>query len=148
MEVIVWLLIALVAGIIEASTVSLVSVWFAIGGVAGAIGAGFGVSVGVQIGIFIVVSAILMVATAPLCKKFRIAAKNPTNADRLIGCIGIVTEEIDPLNNKGEVKVKGQAWSAQALGEELVPVGSKVVVEEIAGVHLVVKVQEEKEREE
>ncbi len=145
--VILWLIIALAAGIVEAITVSLVSVWFAIGAVFSAISAGVGASVTVQIIVFLVSSLILMLLTAPLCKRFRLTAKSPTNADRLIGCVGIVTEAIDPLISKGEVRIKGQSWSAQARGDGYVSEGTRVVVEDIVGAHLVVSI-ENKESEE
>ena len=148
MAVVVWLIIALVAGILEAVTVSLVSVWFALGAVAAAISAGFGFGVIAQVVIFLVLSLILMALTAPICRKFRMGEKVPTNADRLIGCIGVITEDVDPLENKGEVKVQGQRWSVQVRDDGRAKVGDNVIVEAIEGAHLVVRLKRENESEE
>ena len=147
MSVILWLIIALIAGIVEAVTTALVSVWLAAGAVCAAIAAGFGVSAGVQCVIFAAVSAALLILTLPLCSRFRKSVKQPTNADMLIGCVGVVTEDIDPMQGFGTVKVKGQVWSARANGNAAVPAGTEVIVREIRGVHLVVDVSEKNESE-
>lgn len=141
-SVILWLAVALIAGIAEAATVALVSVWLAVGAVCAAVAAGIGLNSAVQCIVFLVVSLILLFLTAPMSKKFRRSAKTPTNADRLIGCEGVVIEDIDPIQGKGEVKVKGQIWSAAARGEGFVKAGAHVTVEEISGAHLVVSVKE------
>ncbi len=143
MSVVLWLIIALAAGIVEAVTVTLVSVWLAIGAVCAAVCAGFGASAAVQCTVFAAVSLVLLILTAPLCSKFRAQTKTPTNADMLIGKVGIVTEEINPLNSSGEVKVSGQRWSVQVRGGGCVSVGERVLVEEIVGAHLVVSVLNE-----
>lgn len=143
MAVVIWLIIALVAGIAEAVTVTLVSVWFALGAVAAAIAAAFGLGTIAQVVIFLTVSLILMALTAPLCKKFRIGEKTPTNADRLIGCTGIITEDVDPLQGKGEVRVGGQTWSVQVRGDGRAKVGDNVIVDDIEGAHLVVRLKDD-----
>lgn len=140
MAVVIWLIIALIAGIAEAATVSLISVWFALGAVAAAIAAAFGLATITQVIIFLAVSLILMALTAPLCKRFRMGEKIPTNADRLIGHTGIITEDVDPLQGKGEVKVGGQVR-----GNGRAKVGDNVIVEDIEGAHLVVRLKEESE---
>ena len=72
MSVILWLVVAFAAGIVEAVTVTLVSVWLAIGAVCAATAAWFGASSGVQCIVFAAVSLVLLVLTAPLCCKYRI----------------------------------------------------------------------------
>ena len=150
MAVVVWLIISLIAGIAEAATVSLISVWFALGAVAAAIAAAFGLGTLAQIIIFLAVALVLMALTAPLCRKFRMGEKNPTNADRLIGRTGIITEDVDPLQGGGEVKVGGQVWSVQVRGDGRAKIGDNVIVEDIEGAHLVVRLKEDikNEREE
>ncbi len=139
MAVILWLIIALLAGIIEAVTTTLVSVWLALGAVCAAACAGFGLSTTLQCIVFAAVSLVLLILTAPLGARFRETSKTATNADRLIGKIGIVTEEVDALEGTGEVKVAGQRWSVQVRGGEKLSVGTQVEVLEIVGAHLVVK---------
>ena len=55
MDMVAWLAAMIVLLVIEAATVQLVCVWFAVGALAGAVAAMTGLSVGVQIGAFIVV---------------------------------------------------------------------------------------------
>ena len=148
MAVVIWLIIALIAGIAEAATVSLISVWFALGAVAAAIAAAFGLGAIAQVIIFLTVSLILMALTAPLCRKFRMGEKTPTNADRLIGRTGIITEDVDHLQGKGEVKVGGQVWSVQVRGGGRAKVGDNVIVEDIEGAHLVVSLKNDIENKE
>lgn len=145
MSVILWLVVAFAAGVVEAVTVALVSVWLAIGAVCAAVAAWFGASSGVQCIVFAAVSLVLLVLTAPLCCKFRVQKKTPTNADMLIGSVGVVTEEIDSVQGKGEVKVGGQRWSAQTRDSSRIAEGETVTIEEIVGAHLVVSVNKDKE---
>ena len=137
--VIVWLLAAVVFGVVESATVVLVSIWMAVGAVAAAIAAAFGQNLMVQILIFLVVSAILLVLTAPLSRKFRSKKMESTNADRLIGQDGVVLVSIDAIENKGQVKVLGQIWSASAADGVAIAQGEKVIVESIEGVRVIVK---------
>ena len=138
MDILLWLVLALVAGIAEALTVTLVSVWFAVGAVCAAVAAALGASSGLQWIIFWVVSLILLILTAPLCKKLRVQKNEPTNADRVIGQTGIVTEEINPIDGLGEVKVDGKRWSAKSSDGKIIPEGTIVKIEEISGVKLIV----------
>lgn len=137
--VIVWLLAAVIFGVAESATVVLVSIWMAVGAVAAAIAAAFGQNLMVQILIFLVVSAILLVLTAPLSRKFRSKKMESTNADRLIGQEGVVLVPIDAIENKGQVKVLGQIWSASAVDGTAIAQGEKVIVESIEGVRVIVK---------
>ena len=60
---------------------------------------------------------------------------------RLHSCIhrtGIVIETINNLQNKGQVKIGGQVWSAKSLNDEVIPVNTEVIVEKIEGVKAVV----------
>lgn len=137
--VIVWLVTAVVLGVIESATVTLVSIWMALAAVASAITAAFGGNIMLQILVFVSVSAILLALTAPLTKKFRNQKKTNTNADRLLGQEGVVIQKIDPIENKGQIKVLGQIWSASSETGETMEPGEKVTVQSIEGVRAVVK---------
>ena len=78
--VIVWLATAVVLGVIEGVTISLVSIWMALAAVVSAITAALGGSIMVQMLVFVAVSAVLLVLTAPLSRKFRNQKKTRTNA--------------------------------------------------------------------
>ncbi len=135
--IIVWLVIAVAFGVLESVTVALVSVWMAVGAILAGIAAAFEVSLLGQILVFLLSSAILLLLTAPLSRKFRNQEKTSTNADRLLGQEGVVLTVIDSVENKGSVKVMGQIWSASA--QTTIEEGERVVVKAIEGVHLMVE---------
>ena len=131
-----WLITFLVLTFIELITVNLVSIWFAIGAVAALISSYFTDNIYIQIIIFIVVSSISLILTRKIVSKLRGNDFEKTNLDRVIGKVGIVTEEITRLE-PGEVKVDGKKWSA--ISTKKIDVGSKVEILSIDGVKLKVK---------
>ncbi len=136
----VWIALTIVFVIAEAATAQLTTVWFALGSVVALILAACGVkSLAVQIVVFIAVSAISLIATRPLVKKMLQKRVVATNADRNIGETGITISEINNLEAKGEVKVKGVVWTARSDNGEVIPEGSKVRVKNIEGVKLIVE---------
>lgn len=106
----VWLVLAIVLGLIEAFTVNLVSIWFVISSILAMITSMFTDNLYIQIGVFVIIGILLM----PLSKKIynKIKKNNvSTNIDRIIGMTGVVTEDITK-DTIGEVKVDGKRWSA------------------------------------
>lgn len=138
----VWIVIAVVLGIIEAATVSLVSVWFAIGALAAIIPAFFDAPIWVQILVFLAVSAISFTFTRRFFKEVIKVKKQPTNADGLIGQDGIVTTEINNLEGSGKIYISGLTWSAKSFDGETIPEGAVVTAVKIEGVTLIVKIKE------
>ena len=137
--VFVWLVIAVVLGIFEATTVALVSIWFAIGAVAAMVPAYFNAPFWVQILVFILVSALCFVFTRPFFKKIIRVNKQPTNVDRLVGQEGVATDDIENIECRGKVFISGLTWSARSETGELIPQGAVVTVKKIEGATLVVK---------
>ncbi|HEY9058971.1 MAG TPA: NfeD family protein [Pseudobacteroides sp.] len=136
---VLWLIIAVVLGVIEASSLNLITLWFAIGAVAAMISALFGIPFIYQVVIFVIVSALMLYFTKPLIKKFLYVRKEKTNADRIIGDKGIVVEKIDPVNSTGQVKIRGQIWTARSTDDKIIELDELVEVQEISGVKLFVK---------
>ena len=68
---IIWLVIAIVMGVLEACTVQLVSLWFAIGGVAACITSLFTDKLTIQLIVFVVVTAIALAVTRPIVKRMK-----------------------------------------------------------------------------
>ena len=138
----VWLVVAVILGVIEAVTVSLISVWFAIGALAAIIPAYFGVPVWGQVLVFLAVSAVAFAFTKRFFKDVVKVKKQPTNSDSLIGSDGIVTTEINNLEGSGKVFISGLTWSARSEDGNNIPEGAVVTVFRIEGVTLVVKAKE------
>ena len=135
----VWLLVAVIFGVVEAATVQLMSIWFALGAVAAMVSALLGASVWVQFGVFLAVSILVLAFTRPLVKKVLKVGRVHTNADSLVGRIAAVTVEIAGPGEVGRVLVDGQDWAAGS--EEGIPIapGERVLVKGIEGVKLVVE---------
>ena len=138
----VWIVIALALGIIEAATVSLVSIWFAVGAVVAILPAYFGAPIWLQVLVFLAVSAVCFAFTRKFFKDVIKVKKQPTNVDGLIGEDGIVTAEINNLEGTGKVFISGLTWSAKSFDGESIPEGSVVTVKKIEGVTLIVKTKE------
>ncbi len=133
-----WIIAMVVFLVIEAVTVGIVSVWFAIGALLAMVTAMLGANLWVQITVFLVVSAIALYFTRPLVKKFVNNKVEPTNADMLIGKECRVVETIDNLSGTGAVYVDGKTWTARTVDEEIIPEGQLVKAERIEGVKLIV----------
>ena len=132
-----WILAALVSGIIEVMIVSFVFLMLAIGALAAGIAAACGANLMVQLIVFIIVSVALLVVLRPFLKG-RIERSNnyvPSNTDRLIGKSGYVTETVGERH--GRIQFSGGEWSARTEGPEL-PVGAEVRVDRIDGATAVV----------
>lgn len=140
---IIWLILMVLFLVVEGLTVSMVSIWFALGALAATLTALAVDNVWVQIAVFLVVSAVCLAALRPLSTKWLTGRKQPTNADRVIGAEGLVCEAIDNLAGTGAVQVFGQTWTARSAGGEGISVGSKVTILRIEGVKLLVQPAEE-----
>ncbi len=136
---IVWAGLIILFAVIEGMTVQLVSIWFVIGSVAGLICSLLKAPVWLQITVAVAVSIIALIITRPIIKKHITPKITPTNADRVIGKVGIVEEDIDNTKAVGLVSVDGQIWSARAQDGELIAKGEQVDVLKIEGAKIIVK---------
>jgi len=131
-----WLVLLIAAIVLEAVTVNLVGIWFALGAGAALLSTAFGASWTVQFVVFGVVSAVAVVATKPLTEKIRQTRPVPTNADLNVGRKARVIVAIAP-GVAGRVRLDGVDWQAcsgQALEE-----GALCEVLDVDGATLLVK---------
>ncbi len=139
MDPIIWLLVLIAFAVGEALTVGLTSIWFAVGALGALITAGLGFGFWPQIIVFLVLSGVTLALVRPLAKKVLKPGYSATNADRVIGAVGLVTEEVDNMAGKGLVNLSGQVWSARAQDEQNIPAGQEVRVLRIQGVKVIVE---------
>ena len=128
--------------VIEALTVGVASIWFALGSICALIASLLGAPVWLQVAWFAVVSVVTLILTRPIIKKYINGKTQPTNADRVIGMKATVREEIDNLSAKGSVLCDGKEWSARSAEGEIIPSGAVVTVGAIEGVKLIVSREE------
>lgn len=146
MEAIIWLGIMVVFLFVEANTVSLVSIWFAAGSLAALIASLFGAQLWLQITLFLVVSAASLACMRPLVRKYIKPRIVPTNTDALLQSQGYVTEDIDNLAARGQVKLGAMEWTARSTNGNPIPQGTLVKVDKVEGVKAFVTPVEMKEK--
>ncbi len=133
-----WIVLLIILIVVEAITAQMVTIWFAAGAVAAIVAEMLGAQVWLQWVAFIVVSVIALVVTRPLVRKLTKTKVQPTNADRCIGQIAVVTEKIDNIAAKGQVSVNGTVWTARSSDGTVIEENEKVTIEKIEGVKVIV----------
>lgn len=139
MQIGIWAALMVVMLVTEAATQSLVSIWFAAGALSALLAAAFGASLPVQTSTFFFVSGILLAFLLPYARRKVEVAKTATNADRIVGKTGIVTETVDSHSGTGQIRIMGSIWSAKSEDELKIEEGTEIIVEGIAGVKAIVR---------
>lgn len=135
----IWLIIAGIFLIIESATTGFLVFWFSVGALIALVCSFFIESVITQTSIFLVTSTILIFATRKFCNKF-LNNDAPETINTIVGKVGTVTVDIDPIKAVGQVKIGGESWSATA--EAPIEKGAEIVVEKVQGVKAVVKLNQ------
>ena len=135
---ILWLVLLVVFLIVEASTVTIVSLWFAAGALTALIASLLGAALWLQVLLFLAVSAGLLIALRPLVRKFIHPKLTATNVDSVIGSTGLVTASIENVSATGQVKLGAMVWTARSTSGVPIPEGTLVRVDRIEGVKVFV----------
>ena len=138
---IVWLVLLILFLGVEAGTVMLVSLWFALGALAAMIGSLAGAEFWLQTVLFFAVSGLSLLALWPIRKKFILPKITKTNVDALVGAAGKVIQPIDNENDTGRIRLGGIDWSARSSNGQVIPVDTQVIVDKIEGVKAFVTVK-------
>lgn len=140
---IAWLIILIFLVFIEIITLGLTTIWFAGGALVAFIVSLFYDNLVLEVILFVVVSLVLLFFTRPIVKKFFNSTRTKTNYEAIIGREALVTGTIDNINNAGWAVVNGLEWSARSVNGEIIEKGTKVIVESISGVKLMVSIKKE-----
>ncbi len=135
---IIWLILIVVFLIVEASTVTLVSLWFAAGSLAALLISLFNGAEWLQVTAFLAVSAILLSLLRPLVRKYVTPKLTKTNADAVIGSTGLVTVAIDNVAAEGQVKLGAMVWTARSTSGDPIPADTLIRADRIEGVKVFV----------
>ncbi|MEW6723944.1 MAG: NfeD family protein [Bacillota bacterium] len=133
-----WLGLAFILVLVEVATTGFFVFWFGLGAVLAALSAFFGAGTVVQLAIFVGASFILVVFTRPLARRLFNGRDVRTNAEALIGELGVVQETIKDKES-GLVRMGGEVWTAVLPGPGRASRGTRVRVLEVRGVRLVVE---------
>lgn len=124
----VWVLIALVLGIVELSSVTFVLLWVAVAALVTAVLTPAIHSMWVQLVVFAVISVVLFAVTRPVARKWRNSGKKYQNRlEGMVNRTGIVMTE-GGSDAFATVRIQGELWSAES--EEDLHAGEHVVVKE------------------
>lgn len=134
-----WISIVIIALIVEVFTEQLVSIWFVPASLVSAVLSLFKVGILWQVLIFAVLSIVgVFVGKLILSKKSKEDTR--TNIEAIIGEHCVVSERIDNYAGRGQVKIKGQVWSARGINEnDTFEIGEILTVVSIEGVKLICK---------
>lgn len=144
MNSIYWLIVLAILIFIEIITLGLTTIWFAGGALVAFILSLFYDNLLLEVILFLVVSIALLYFTRPLVMKYFNPKRVKTNYEGVIGKEALVTIAIDNMNAVGQVIVDGQEWTARSLEGDIIEKGTKVKIQGISGVKLIVtKIREE-----
>ena len=141
---IVWTVLLIVFIWLEASTVSLVSIWFAAGALVAGIASLLGAEIWLQAIIFFFVAGLLLLLLRPVTKKHFTPKLTRTNVDALVGATGKVLTRIDNDASEGKVKLGAMEWTARSTTGDEIEAGALIRVDKIEGVKAFVSLAEEK----
>ena len=138
MEAIIWFVLMVVCLVVEALTVSTVSLWFAAGALVALLVSLLHMQIWLQVVLFFVVSGVLLACLRPMVKRHFTPKLTRTNVDAVIGTKGVVTAEVDNVCAAGQVKLNGMEWTARSTDGSIIPAGTQVKVDRIEGVKVFV----------
>ena len=141
LESYVWFALMVVFIIVEASTVTMVSIWFVMGALAAMIVSLLGGALWLQVVLFLAVSALLLWCLRPVVKKHFTPKLEKTNVDAVIGAVGRVTEQISNVDACGHVKLGAMEWAARSTDGTTIEEGALVCVDRVEGVRVFVSIQ-------
>lgn len=134
-----WLIISGILFVIEIITISFFAFWPGLGALFAAISCIFTDNIVIQTAVFVITSTIMIIFMKPLAKKLFAVKDIPMNNKVLIGKNGIVTQTINNIDSRGQIKVNGELWSAISSSDEEIEKGATIIIEDVKGVKLIVK---------
>ena len=134
MTAVFWFALLVVFLVAEASTVTMISLWFAAGALVAMVASLFDAQLWLQLVLFFVVSGGLLFLLRPLVKKHFTPKLLRTNVDALVGSMGRITTPVDNIATSGQVKLGAMEWTARSSDGQPIPAGTLVKVDKIEGV--------------
>lgn len=132
----IWLILALVAGVVEILVPLFGFVFVSLAALIGAGAAAIGLAWPFQVVLFAVTLVLSLVLLRPLFTR-RLGGRGiPSRTEALIGRRGQLVEAVDPVVGTGRVNVGGEDWAARS--GVPIPAGAEVVVEGADGIVLIV----------
>jgi membrane protein implicated in regulation of membrane protease activity len=130
-----WLIAALIAGIVEILVPLFGFVFVSMAAVVAALASAAGLSTTYQVVLFAASLVLFLVVLRPIAK--RTGARGvPSRTEAIVGRRAQVVSAIDPVLGTGRVNVGGDDWAARSANP--IPTGAEVIVEGADGIVLIV----------
>ncbi|MBR5294340.1 MAG: NfeD family protein [Oscillospiraceae bacterium] len=142
-EAIFWLAAMVIFIIAEATTVTLVSIWFAVGALGAILIALLGGGLTLQVTVFLALAIVLLIFLRGAVRKHFTPRITRTNVDSVIGATGIVVTPVNNIAALGQVQINGVEWSARSTDGSHIGAGTLVKVDKIEGVKVFVSLAQE-----
>ncbi|MGI6357108.1 MAG: NfeD family protein [Bacillota bacterium] len=139
----IWILVGLAFGVLEMVSVAFFAALFALGAVVASLFAVFTDSWPLQAIVFTASSVVFMWLLRPYLVNIYGGERKHTGAERVIGTVGIVVQEIDNLQGVGQIRANGEIWTARSSDGVPIAAGTRVVIKRIEGVKAIVEEQVE-----
>ena len=134
----VWIGLLVIFIVVEAVTVSMVSVWFAAGALAALLVSLLGGEIWLQGVAFVTVSAVTLAMLRPFAQTHLTPRITRTNVDAVVGKTCLCVTAIDNLTSQGQVKIGDVEWTARSTTGEAIPAGTQVKIDRVEGVKVYV----------
>ena len=139
MESWLWLIVALIALIVEIGTVgTLVSIWFTVGALLAFLASTLNLGLPVEILFFLFGTILSLVGLRPFVLKYIKPSTTNTNADRLIGKQTVIVDAVK-ADQWGSIVLNGIRYSVKELNDQALKKDTLVEVVALDGAKLVVK---------
>ena len=142
MEYYYWPIAAIVLVIVEIMTSGFGVICLAIGALFAALVSGLADdSLTWQIVVFAVVSLLTFIFLRPVVIRFldKKSKDVKTNAEAIIGCIGVVSERIDAEQHTGRVAIDGDEWKAVSEDGSVIEKGASVEIVKLDSIIVTVR---------
>ena len=137
-EAFFWLAAMIVFLATEAVTVTLISIWFAVGSLGAILVALMGGNLMLQVSVFLLLAILLLLSLRSIIRRHITPRITRTNIDSIIGATGIVLTPVNNVAAQGQVQVGGMEWSARSTDGTAIPAGALVRVDKVEGVKVFV----------
>ena len=137
-EAIFWLIAMIIFVVAESMTVTLVSIWFAVGALGAILVALLGGGLMLQVTVFLALAIVLLFLLRGMVRKHFSPRVTKTNVDSVVGATGIVLTPVNNIAALGQVQISGVEWSARSTDNSHIPAGTLVKVDRIEGVKVFV----------
>ncbi len=142
-----WIGLAVFAGIVEGMTAAVVSVWFVVGAIVGAIAFGLGAPLWLQIALAVVSCGACIGVVRKFCLGTEKSNKEALALDNYAGTIeskrGVVSQTIH-AGDIGQVKIEGEYWRARSFDDRsTIEENTQIIVYKVDGTTCIVAPAEE-----